>query len=153
MAPGIDQSASPQPPSLLQLVLLGFSELSSDLDTSRARLQAYPPQCPCSVSGPGKYEVLFPLITGCEQSSELGVETDPWNTRALGAASLVAATAWPVTTSPVEGGLFGLEMCSLVSQNCSQSWWPGSVLIMWFRPAPSSGQNWPSVPRCWLPPC
>lgn len=63
----IDQRASPQPPSLLQLVLPGFSELSSDLDTSRARLQAYPPQCPCSVSGPGKYEVLFPLITGCEQ--------------------------------------------------------------------------------------
>ena len=63
----IDQRASPQPLSLLQLVLPGFSEFSSDLDTSRARLQAYPPQCPCSVSGLEKYEVLFPLITGCEQ--------------------------------------------------------------------------------------
>lgn len=45
--------------------------------------------------------------------------------------------------------LFGLKTCSLVSQR----WWPGSALVMWFRPVPSSGQNWPSAPRCWLPSC
>lgn len=56
----------------------------------------------------------------------------------------------PVWKSEV---LFGLETCSLVSQNCSQRWWPGSALVMWFRPTPGSGQNWPSAPRCWLPPC
>lgn len=133
---------------LLQLFLpcLQFSEFSSDLDASGAGLQAHPPQRLCSA--------MFPLITVCEQRSELRVQTDPWNTRGLGAASLEAAAVSPVTTSCVEVGvLFGLEMCSLVSQNSSQRWWPGSALVMWFRPAPSSGQSWPSAPRCWLPPC
>lgn len=35
-------------------------------------------------------------------SDELGVQTDRWNTRGLGAASLVAAAVSPVTTSRLE---------------------------------------------------
>lgn len=38
----------------------------------------------------------------CVNSDELGVQTDRWNTRGLGAASLVAAAVSPVTTSRLE---------------------------------------------------